>query len=632
MEKSVFPDFDAFHCQLHPKNRLSHLCCAPSCLSPLCIKCIKEHINTHKAWQTFPEIDLLDELRESCLLKVDDAISNFSSNYTNLEYFLQNPVSEDEEGLIKIRNAKEAIMTTIDNFFRELEERYTSLTSEGIQSQSPIIAERLKSNAKILQRLDKLHQDLQDKESYMEAIKLVLKHNFDREYEDFQNAIANDLTSEKTNAYSVRFNISEVDNLRRELCRIISIHQLSFQNRQNLVSQILAKINSRWNTQNEIPYQRSTHQSMQLLTDTQPLVRDEIFQNVKKADQIGPAQDKLVDIIPKESLVTEKDYFFQGLANKYLHFFQQKSHYLHLIDLESARLTGRYAFERVELKINFRIPRWHRSLITPFGEIYLTGGVDVEDGEKKLNESYVYDFNNQTLIPIDPMVMRRSGHAIIYLNGYIYAIGGYSDGTEFTNKCERYDIRQNSWGEIASLNLKANNPGCCTYNNQFIYKFGGKISDIDLNNNIEKYDTLLDRWTIIDFEPPSQFLDKIKPFNILSSLACIQVNATQIMFFGGTHTDYSIKSNECWVLCIENTQLENGNRGDRQESTKHKILQLKGSNLPTAEGFWNTQVIIDNKSLFCLQNIPNEKNDSIVYLDRRRVLELDFKGRWKILA
>mmetsp|Transcript_37316 Transcript_37316/g.33470 ORF Transcript_37316/g.33470 Transcript_37316/m.33470 type:complete len:93 (-) Transcript_37316:374-652(-) len=86
-----------------------------------------------------------------------------------------------------------------------------------------------------------------------------------------------------------------------------------------------------------------------------------------------------------------------------------------------------FEFDRIELKIDFRIPRWHRSVATPFGEIYLTGGVDGDKTSNKLRNSYVYDFNNRTLIEVGKMLLGRSGHALVYLMGYLYAIGGFSE-------------------------------------------------------------------------------------------------------------------------------------------------------------------------------------------------------------
>lgn len=67
--------------------------------------------------------------------------------------------------------------------------------------------------------------------------------------------------------------------------------------------------------------------------------------------------------------------FFTSLQNpKYLHFFQQKSNSLHLFDLEDLSKNILKPL-KINLQINFKIPRWHRSICIPNGNIYLTGGV-----------------------------------------------------------------------------------------------------------------------------------------------------------------------------------------------------------------------------------------------------------------
>ena len=52
----------------------------------------------------------------------------------------------------------------------------------------------------------------------------------------------------------------------------------------------------------------------------------------------------------------------------------------------------------------------------------------------------------------------------------------------------------------------------------------------------------------------------------------------------------------------------------------HYIKVNEKKFLPFSEGFWNNTPFAHERSIYCLQNIQNEKNNNIVYLDRRRVL------------
>lgn len=79
------------------------------------------------------------------------------------------------------------------------------------------------------------------------------------------------------------------------------------------------------------------------------------------------------------------------------------------------------------LNIDFRLPSFHKSLATPNGNLYLTGGsIDTETAAKgKSKYIYQFDFNNNTLIPLATMFNPRSSHGICYMNNYIYMIGGF---------------------------------------------------------------------------------------------------------------------------------------------------------------------------------------------------------------
>ena len=43
------------------------------------------------------------------------------------------------------------------------------------------------------------------------------------------------------------------------------------------------------------------------------------------------------------------------------------------------------------------------------------------------------------------MSKRRSSFSLLYLNGYLNAIGGYYDGTNMTNTTEMFDVRRQKW-------------------------------------------------------------------------------------------------------------------------------------------------------------------------------------------
>ena len=572
-------------CQLHPTQDITHICCARSCLTPLCGKCIKEHINIHKVKQSYSEIESVVDLHESCASKLRSALVSFSAERSKLEQLSTGSINDHHPSVKKLRSTKQSIIDMVAQFFDGLERQYINLA--GIDTQllpsTQRINELLDRSVKTVQKLDKLYTDLEKKDP-LRTIQHLLTQDLDREFTLLHRDIDAELGTIFTASQSVKIDQAALDNLRTHLEQIVSLHQ-----------------------------GRSTHSSFH---STSALTS---HSKVRSFTQ------------PTDYSINVKDYFDPNVGCKYLHFFQHKSSYLHLLDLDTLQQGYANEFEKINLNINFKIPRWHRSIVTPFCEIYLTGGVDVDNPHIKLDKAYVYDFNNKTLIPISPMFIGRSGHAMTYLNGYLYVIGGYSEEKDFTERCERYNIKQNMWEHIASLHVKANNPACCTFRNKYIYKFGGKLNDLELCNTIERYDPLSDLWSLIEIELPSGFGFSKKPFSILSSLASVQINNDQMIVFGGTHADYSIKSNDCWLLHVDEVRT-NGSLSNRttDSSWSHRITGVNESNLPYAEGFWSNQVVVDQRQLYCLQNVPNEKNENVVYLDRRRVLVFDSEYRWRV--
>ena len=60
----------------------------------------------------------------------------------------------------------------------------------------------------------------------------------------------------------------------------------------------------------------------------------------------------------------------------------------------------------------------------------------------------------------------RCGHALVFLNNFIYAIGGLTDSYSYSSSCEKFDPVSLKWTNISSLNYKANNPSVCAFNNK----------------------------------------------------------------------------------------------------------------------------------------------------------------------
>jgi len=117
-----------------------------------------------------------------------------------------------------------------------------------------------------------------------------------------------------------------------------------------------------------------------------------------------------------------------------LHFFQDNSKKLHIMDIKKAQARGVYRFEEIDLDINFKIPMWHRSVISRKGRIYLTGGCESNFNE---SDTFLFDPTKNTLKPLSKLNYPRNSHGICIFQNHIYVVGGCGNEGGYTNHCER---------------------------------------------------------------------------------------------------------------------------------------------------------------------------------------------------
>ena len=125
----------------------------------------------------------------------------------------------------------------------------------------------------------------------------------------------------------------------------------------------------------------------------------------------------------------------------------------------------------------------------PDGSIIITGG-------GSSNNAYIYE--NKKIYAASSMNHIRKEHSIVYLNNFIYAIGGYDEiQNQFLNKCEKYWILNKEWLDCADMNI-ARCAFCATVvNNKYIFIFGGYDGTQRLAS-IEKYVPENDSWYMIN--------------------------------------------------------------------------------------------------------------------------------------
>lgn len=160
--------------------------------------------------------------------------------------------------------------------------------------------------------------------------------------------------------------------------------------------------------------------------------------------------------------------------------------------------------------------RW--LLISPMGD-----GVKVDFGLGELNKKiYVSggngegrNFDTVQMFNIDEgnwsyvasMTLARSGHGVVSLGGYLYAIGGanYDGGHTIFKSVEKYDPKTDTWTTVADMNQARFGHGAASHDGK-IYVFGGYSEELNfvhgILDSIEVYDPAFDKWTLLDSKMP----------------------------------------------------------------------------------------------------------------------------------
>uniref|UniRef100_A0A7S3P022 Attractin/MKLN-like beta-propeller domain-containing protein n=1 Tax=Euplotes crassus TaxID=5936 RepID=A0A7S3P022_EUPCR len=256
------------------------------------------------------------------------------------------------------------------------------------------------------------------------------------------------------------------------------------------------------------------------------------------------------DVVIRQSY--RRDAYFK------IHSFQWKSRQIHTYNLISGEL------ESTLIDANFNIPLFSRSIAIENGDIYLTGGLVKP---YYLKTTFFLDEASSTLVKRADMNLPRADHSLIYLAGYIYAIGSYVHN-KCNNTCERYDIYKNKWTPIASLNIGRAGVGLCTVDNTYLYAFGGRNEQRVILSAIECYNIATDEWKEVEFQQKDNWIP------CYMSLAH-QISENEIIVFGGKSGKTQLVSKESYIYNIETGEFIDGPPLRNPSSFMNSIISWK---------------------------------------------------------
>ena len=394
-----------------------------------------------------------------------------------LKQFLS-PQDIVDEGIITLRNSKEKLLQIIDNFFNSLEVEYkTSMSHIAFQGKDMnTVFEKVRN---FINELEFMVASL-DSANALNTIKKVCKTDLKTSIDKYKNDIHSISSQETFKKAEIIMNETRLRFLDMELKKYIRISSLN---------------------------------------------EDEKILNLSKTSNSdyknSPSQKERIP----EFKINIPDYFDSRTKKKYLHFFPNGQKLLYLLNLE--KISSSSSFEIIEMDIDFSVPRFHKSLITPDGTIFLLGGTST-DSNRKNEDIFFYDYNKNTLKQFSKMLLPRSSFSVCFSNREkaIFVVGGLGNNNEFTKLCEKIDVRTGKCLTIGKLNEACGMAAICEFGDNYIFKFGGLGENMGLCNNVERYSFEKDVWEKVDAK-----IDNHDPYRINLKVSFFTINVCLFISF-----------------------------------------------------------------------------------------------------
>ncbi|XP_060951326.1 kelch-like protein 10 [Limanda limanda] len=135
-------------------------------------------------------------------------------------------------------------------------------------------------------------------------------------------------------------------------------------------------------------------------------------------------------------------------------------------------------------------PRAYHGTVFLNGYVYFLGGFDRVE---YFNSVVRLDLETHTWQEVAPMYYRRCYVSVTVLDGFIYALGG-SDGRNRHSTAERYCPETNQWTQIATMDLVRSDASCTVLHGK-IYMCGG-FTGTECLKTAEIYDPETNQWTM----------------------------------------------------------------------------------------------------------------------------------------
>ena len=82
------------------------------------------------------------------------------------------------------------------------------------------------------------------------------------------------------------------------------------------------------------------------------------------------------------------------------------------------------------------------------------------------------------------MPHKKFDFTVCNIANFIYVICGKDSVSEITDRCERYNVDDDSWQNIASVNKKRYAASACGFRGNKIFLFGGRLRYLKIDQKL----------------------------------------------------------------------------------------------------------------------------------------------------
>jgi hypothetical protein len=160
-----------------------------------------------------------------------------------------------------------------------------------------------------------------------------------------------------------------------------------------------------------------------------------------------------------------------------------------------------------------------RTVYLPNQDMIVMGGLNDEIPNKptfsahtlKITEVPVNIYDSMYVTKqMNNMISKRGCFTALYQYGFVFVFGGLNYTHKVLRYCEKYDIENDQWEEIAPMVEPRKNASSCALTSDTIYVFGGSSTPkettagtMNTSDSVEQYCVSTDTWTLLKIRLPN---------------------------------------------------------------------------------------------------------------------------------